>query len=355
MLDSAKGCFVVLAAAAVVGCGQDSDRAPSVSVGAKVVSVGQPVAPESVSVPGPGAIELRAAHPGRQGGPSWYGVVLSPPPGRPRDVCVAVGIAAEPLTEADVDCDGAVADEATSFANVFGIPDRYGRPPTVIAGVAPRGVRAVRLSGPGGTRSLPLSAHRGFLALYSAKARGEVRLVSEFKSGATVRTFELPLPPNWSLRPHHRNRRPGAVFSDEIGEPITQLTYRELMGRFGPPAVLRREGRLRCAYYEVVGDAGDGWRFCFARDGRMVRAGGNSSAPHLTPRLPFSRRGLPLRTTTGELAGLRVHIGAEGFDGSKVAQAEYALRPKRHLGGVTLSGDQLGGSGRTGRDLWRGA
>jgi hypothetical protein len=285
MVRLPKRWSVLAALAALLGCGQDLDRAPPATGGAKLVSVGQPVTPQSVSVPGPGAIELGAVHPGRRGGPRWFGVVLSPPPGRPRDVCVGFGIARgdsiakEDLAGADVDCDVAVADEATSLINIVGIPDRYGPSPTVIAGVAPEGVRAVRLSGPGGTRSLPLSASRGFLALYSPRARGRVRIVSQLAEGSTVRSFELPLPPGWSLETDHRNRRQGAVFNDEIGEPITRLTYRELVGRFGPPAVLRRERKLRCAYYEIVGDASSGWRFCFARDGHMVRASGNSPPP----------------------------------------------------------------------------
>ncbi len=42
---------------------------------------------------------------------------------------------------------------------------------------------------------------------------------------------------------------------------------------------MRRERGLRCAYYELVGFANDGWRFCFTAAGRMDSASGNTPPP----------------------------------------------------------------------------
>jgi hypothetical protein len=93
-----------------------------------------------------------------------------------------------------------------------------------------------------------------------------------------VRSFELPLPKS-SGEPVHVNRRPGAVFNDEIGKDVTGLSYRQVVRRFGAPAVVRREHGQRCVYYELVGFADDGWQFCFARGGRMLGAKGGSPPP----------------------------------------------------------------------------
>jgi hypothetical protein len=69
------------------------------------------------------------------------------------------------------------------------------------------------------------------------------------------------------------------VFNDEIGEPVLQLSRREIVRRFGPPVATRDEGGLECAYYEVVGFAEDDWQFCFADDGRMKSAAGSRPPP----------------------------------------------------------------------------
>ena len=285
MLRSLTRWSVVLVAAAVAGCDQGSDRSPSRPRSSEVVSVGKPVAPRRVNVfEGlSGAVELRALSPGPRGRPPWFAMFLLPPAGRPRDVCVATGLADSGLAKAGLGeinpiCDVSVRNAATSFITAHGVPDRYGKPPTVISGVAPPEVRAVRLEGPGGSRKLPLSAHRTFLAIYAASARGRVRLISELRRGETVRTFDLPRSSRFTSA-GHRSRRQGAVYNDEIGESITELSYRQLARRYGPPAVLRRERGELCAYYEVVGSPDDGWQFCFKRSGRMASAGGNSPPP----------------------------------------------------------------------------
>jgi hypothetical protein len=239
-----------------------------------VVAVGRPVAPLPVrDAPGePGTTELRATAPG--GGPEWFAGVVTPPRGRPNDVCVITGLVVR-RREANVSCDVAVEDAATSFVAAYGVPDRYGAPPTVVSGVASPTVRAVRLEGPGGRFTLPLSAHRAFLAVYAAGLRGRVRVASVRADGVSMRSVRLGVPLRLSLRPHHVHRRPGAVFNDEIGENIVRLTYRQVVRRFGPPAV--RTGR--CAYYELVGWKDRGWMFCFRPDGRMRSASGNAHRP----------------------------------------------------------------------------
>jgi hypothetical protein len=196
---------------------------------------------------------------------------MRPPPGRPRDTCVTVGLVAEDLAEADTSCDvSAPGTGVVSFLEGPGIPDRFGRAPTLITGVAPPDVQAVRVEGVGGTHTLSLSAHRAFVAVYSPDAHGKVRLVSQLADGRiVVRSFKFPVPDRYYMSPHHEHRRRGAVFNDEVGEPITQLSSRQIVHHFGPPAVLRREHGFRCAYYEVVGATNDGWRFCFGRGGHM--------------------------------------------------------------------------------------
>jgi hypothetical protein len=278
---------VLVAAVLAVGCGSNSEPKPSPPPheGQGIVSVGRPVTPRFVSVLGPGWVELRAASPAAGGRPVWRVVAMRSPPGRPRDICVTVGLAAQDLAEADTRCDvSAPGSGAISFLDVPGIPDRFGRSPTLISGVAPPGVRAVRLEGLGGTHELPLSAHRAFVAVYAPDARGKVRLVSQLRDRKIVRSFKLPAPPRTYLFPRHEHRRRGAVFGEEVGKPITQLSYREVVHRFGPPAVVRREHGLRCAYYEVVGYANDGWQFCFRRDGQMHGAMGNTPPPAHRPR-----------------------------------------------------------------------
>jgi hypothetical protein len=229
---------------------------------------------------GPGWAELRAESPAADGRLAWRVVAMRPPPHGPRDVCLTFGLAAQDLAEADTRCDvSAPGSGAVSFLDVPGIPDRFGPPPTLIMGVAPPDVRAVQVEGLGGTHPLPLSAHRAFVAVYAPSAHGKVRLVSTLGDRKTVRTFELPAPPRSYLFAPHPHRRPGAVFNDEVGESITGLTYRQVVHRFGPPAVVRREQGRRCAYYEVVGYANDGWQFCFRRDGHMFGAEGNTPPP----------------------------------------------------------------------------
>jgi hypothetical protein len=275
---------VLLVAAAVAAmplasCGASIEPRRPAARTPSPVSIGRPIAPRRVTVPGPGTVELRALSPTGNGRPTWLAIVLSTPGADPRDVCVATGLAQRSLDEANTYC-AVRAPAAATFVARDGIPDRYGPAPTVVSGVAPPGVRAVRLTGAGGTRPLPLSAHRAFLAVFAPSVRGRVRIVSVGRAGVATRSFVLPLPSRWSLRrSRHPHRRPEAVFDDEIGESIVALSYDEVVRRFGAPAAVRTEEGRRCAFYEVVGRARRGWRFCFAADGRMLGAAGNTRLP----------------------------------------------------------------------------
>lgn len=227
--------------------------------------MGQPVPTVPIEKPVSGTIELRAS-----GG--WFAARLDPPPGRPRDACVLVGVREDRPLEANTFCDVLGRRSATSMIH----PLVAG---AVLVGVAPREVRAVRLVGPGGTRTLPLSPRRTFLVVFRPMVEGRIRIVSELQHGATVRSFSLPLPRRWSLRLHHRGRRAGAVFNDEIGEAVMRLTYAQVVDRFGPPAAVRNERGERCAYYELVGFVNDGWQFCFTASQRMTSAAGGHPPP----------------------------------------------------------------------------
>src|SRR3954470_24781845 len=96
---------VLVAAVLVVGCGGDSAPDPSPPGKAAIVSVGHPIPPRRVSVLGPGWVEMRAGSPAPGGRPAWRVVAMRPPPGRPRDTCLTVGLAAQDLGEDDTTCD----------------------------------------------------------------------------------------------------------------------------------------------------------------------------------------------------------------------------------------------------------
>jgi hypothetical protein len=170
---------------------------------------------------------------------------------------------------------GALHDEAdaTRDVRVPGAPSVFVlRPgegaPAVVAGIAPPGIARVRVDGPGGSRLLPLSRHRAFMAVYAVGTRGTVSVAAD---GRTVDTFVL----GTRIRlPRHR--RHGAVFSDEVGEPILKRSYAQILRRFGPPAARGRHRGHRCLRYEVVGEGPGGWWFCFRGDGRMVSASHSS-------------------------------------------------------------------------------
>jgi hypothetical protein len=260
------------------GCGGDGQSPDGQQKpAARVVSIGQPVAPRPVRVQRGGTLELKAAGVGRS--PGFRLAVLRAPGARPRDLCVATVALGLALPEANEACDVRTAGAAAVFFSQPGIPDALGPQPTVVAGIAPPDIARIRLSGPGGRRTLPLSEHRAFLALYAHSVRGHVRITADRAGGGTaVRTASLPLS-RATVFPGHQNRRRGAVFSDEVGENIIGRSYPSIVRRFGRPAVVNRERGRRCTYYEVVGAGPVGWRFCFGDDGRLTTATGEQPIP----------------------------------------------------------------------------
>jgi hypothetical protein len=168
--------------------------------------------------------------------PDGSHVLLAYPAGDdvdPRDVCFTVALKEEDPAEADENCEVRGAG-VTMFSHVKG--------PWVVAGYAGASVEKVTVDGV----ELPLSRHRGFLALLPPGARPTIAPV-----------------------PQHRVRRRGVVFNDEVGENIMQLSETQILSRFGEPAA--REGS--CLRYELVGHSDRGFRFCFER-GAMTRAFG---------------------------------------------------------------------------------
>ena len=221
---------------------------------------------------------MKASAVGSPRSPGFRLVVLRAPGADARDLCVATVAVGVGLGEASAECDVRVPGVAAIFVAHPGIPDRLGPAPTVVAGIAPPDVVGIAISGPGGRWNLPLSRHRAFLALYAHGVRGRVRVIASRRSGGSLtRSFSLRRPRN--LFPGHAHRRRGAVFGDEVGEPILRRSYSDIVRRFGPPAAIHREHGERCAYYEVVGEGAVGWRFCFTGSGRMVSAGGNQQLP----------------------------------------------------------------------------
>jgi hypothetical protein len=251
---------------ALSSCGQEPQQAVGDETlrGGKLVSVGQPIRPEAVDEPTAGTRELRA--------PGFDAIVVSQPPDRRRDACVMSIEAGGDLLEADAECDVLARGTVAAF-----IAKPAGS--TAIFGMAGPGVRVVTVDGPGGRHRLPLSAHRAFMVVYDASAHGRVRLTWRAGQQARRRTFRVPPSARTLQRPQHRRRRPGAVFNDEIGKPILDLSRRQVVRRYGRPVATRRRGRRTCTYYEVVGYPNDNWEFCFNRTGRMVSAGGNQPIP----------------------------------------------------------------------------
>jgi hypothetical protein len=210
--------------------------------------------------------------------PGFRLIVLRAPGANPRDLCVATAPIGQGLGEANSACDVRAPGAAAVFVAQPGIPDRLGHTPTVVAGIAPPDIVRLTISGPGGRWVLPLSQHRGFLALYAHGTHGRVRIVADrIGGGSSTRTFSLPLSRHTKLFRRHRRR--GAIFDDEVGENILRRSYTRIVRDFGPPAAIDREHGNRCAYYEVVGDGPIGWRFCFATGGRMLSASGNQHLP----------------------------------------------------------------------------
>lgn len=158
-----------------------------------ILSVGVPVRPRTVW-PLRGTLEV-AASPvvGGPRSPGFRLLLLHAAGSDPRDACAATAAVGIDSGDADGHCTIRVAGQLSDFTYTPGVPDRSGRAPTVVAGVSGAGVSRVELDGPGGLRTLPLSAHRAFLALFADGVRGRVRLIGlRAGGGTTVSRFSLP-------------------------------------------------------------------------------------------------------------------------------------------------------------------
>jgi len=201
-------------------------------------------------------------------------------PREPRDVCFGSYIANESPEDGDVACQVRGREPL-----VLTVTDQYiprSRPAvtfTAVHGLAATDVRQIELIGPGNREtSLPLSAHRMFLAAFAPTARGTVQLRLLLANGESFsHGLSLPLTDR-EAGPWPRLRRRGAVFDYEIGENIVSKSYRQIIRRFGPPLrSVTKPNQTLCVYYDTVGYQ-HGWSFCF-RGQRIVSAAGNQPAP----------------------------------------------------------------------------
>ena len=222
------------------------------------VVVGQPVAPERFATPRPSRLQLRAANPG--GGAPILMAYVTETGMDPRDVCFAIAVQRQNPAEADEHCELRDPEGGVTFFVAY-------KGTTVVAGHAGPRVTELLLGTGRATSQLPLSVHRGFLVALPASSHTRLALIARHDDG-TVHTTDVSLPA--SLEPRHAHRRAGAVFDDEVGERIVQLSETELLGRFGPPAA--RHGD--CLRYQVVGSPKLAWRFCFDDGGTMSSAAG---------------------------------------------------------------------------------
>jgi hypothetical protein len=278
------GVAVCVVAFVLFSCG--SSTTPRVGRGHAVasdgvVAVGEPVPSRPTEVTGRAStVELGVKDPARPALPSLLLALVHAVRREPRDICFGTYTRNQAPMNGDVGCQVAgKAPLALALGDSY-IPRSVPLARFVaIYGQADRDVARLELLGPGSRqRSLPLSAHRLFLAAFSPSARGTVQLRAQLTDGtAFSHTFRLPVTKTES-GPWPRTRRHGAVFDYEVGENITTESYRTVRRRFGSPLrTLPKPGNVRCVYYDVVGYT-TGWVFCF-RGEKMLSASGDQTPP----------------------------------------------------------------------------
>jgi hypothetical protein len=198
----------------------------------------------------------------------------------PRDICFGTYARNQAPADGDVGCQVVGNAPLTLVLGDTYIP-RSAPLARFIAvyGRADRDVTRLELLGPGRRRtSLPLSAHRLFLAAFAPSVHGTMHLRAQLGDGTTF-SHALTLPvTRYESGAWPRIRRRGAVFDTEVGENITTESYRTIRRRFGSPLkTFPKPGNVHCAYYDVVGYT-TGWLFCFKGE-RMLGASGNQPAP----------------------------------------------------------------------------
>lgn len=278
-------CVALLAVALVViSCGSSNATKANrrhVAARAGVVAVGEPVPTRQIEVTGRrSTVELGVKDPSRPASPALFVALVSTTSRAPRDVCFGTYAGSQAPMDGDVGCQLRGDAPLTLVLGGDSIPGSGRAGPFItVYGQAAGDVARVELIGPGARRvSLPLSAHRLFLASFAPSAHGTVQLRAQLGGGATFsHAFRLPLA-RYESGPWPRVRRRGAVFDYEIGENITTEPYRTIRQRFGPPLeTFDKPDTVRCVYYDVIGYA-TGWVLCF-RGQRMVSAAGNQNAP----------------------------------------------------------------------------
>jgi hypothetical protein len=191
----AVACGALAAAAAVaiavtVGDPQQPTRSSS-----PLVSIGQPIAPYRAGVPAEGWIEMRAR--GLDGRAAWgvlHHTFTKVRRGQlERNVCAEVlperALRTYPLRDGGSCLVLRRGDEPPPVGLHRGSRDGV----VLIAGLAARRVRRLVVEGPGGTYEVPLSRHRGFLLLYSNRARGTATLTAHLRDGSKrLSTIALP-------------------------------------------------------------------------------------------------------------------------------------------------------------------
>lgn len=280
-MTAAHRVALIAVALAPLGCTSTTPPANRPDTGAGAISIGVRLAPQPVEVTGGGGTaELRVQDPGQPGGPRLIVTLVRAVPREPRDVCFGTYTTNESPEDGDLGCQVRGREPMVLSLTYQWIPrsspvHRF----IAIYGQAKPGIRQVELIGPSSRRtSLPLSAHRMFLAAFAPTARGALQLRLQFANGESFsHSLSLPLTAR-EAGPWPRLRRRGAVFDYEVGENIVTKTYRQIIRRFGPPLrSFTKPNHTRCVYYDTVGYQ-TGWSFCF-KGQRIIGAAGNQPVP----------------------------------------------------------------------------
>lgn len=298
-------CALAAGAVALATSGGGEPHQPTRS-SSPLVSLGQPIAPYRVGAPPKvGWIEMRAVHPGgRHTTAVLYHTFHKVRRGRDlRFVCADTGpertlrrLPVQPFGACIAPADGPGAEPVT-----WGMGTGTHAMVTIRGQVSDE-VRRLVVEGPGGTYDVPLSRHRAFLIIYSAKARGHATLTAHLRDGGT-RFFAFDLPPHFRTPGSALARDPGGLPAWSVSAYVisagartgqTCAVYREdvdiarrgrIGGAIGPPLC----GDLRSATLLADTTRASGRLFVWGAVSTAVRA--------IAVAGPDGRRSLPLSRT----------------------------------------------------------
>ena len=184
----------------VISCGSgDAEKANQRQAAALVgvIAVGEPLRTRELEVTGrQSTVELGVKDPARPASPSLFVALVHTASREPRDICFGTYAGSQSPMDGDVGCQVRAAAPLVLVLGENFIP---GSSPVqrfiTVYGQAERPVARVELVRPGARQvSLPLSAHRLFLAAFAPAARGIVQLRARLADGATFsHAFSLPL------------------------------------------------------------------------------------------------------------------------------------------------------------------